>query len=199
MLRPTRIVVVLAVLAVISCVTINIYFPAEEVKSAADKIVHEVWGTRAETPSEPGKPAPPPAEKGSPGSLLRLPFGAKTVFAAQNIDVSTPEIRAIKQAMKQRSRQLFPYLDEGVVGIGRNGLLKVRTTEGLNLRSRAEVNRLVSAENADRLRLYKEIARANGFPEKAGEVQAIFADSWRNQAARGWYLEGKDGSWKKKS
>jgi uncharacterized protein YdbL (DUF1318 family) len=199
MLKPTRILTALAVLAVISCVTINIYFPAEEVKNAAEKIVHEVWGQRAENPNESGRPAPPPVEKGSPGSLLRIPLGPKTAFAAQDINISTPEIRAIKDSMKQRSRELFPYLDSGVVGIGRDGLLKIRSSEGLELKARAEVNRLVAAENADRLRLYKEIAQANGFPEKADEVQSIFADAWRDEAARGWYLEGKDGTWKKKS
>jgi uncharacterized protein YdbL (DUF1318 family) len=45
------------------------------------------------------------------------------------------------------------------------------------LERQGRVQQLVSAENADRRRLYKEIARANGFPEKADEVQQIFADS----------------------
>ena len=66
------------------------------------------------------------------------------------------------------------------------------------VRVRADVQRLVEAENADRRRLYQEIARANGFPEKAGEVQAIFADSWRDKAAKGWYLEQEGGGWKQR-
>ena len=48
------------------------------------------------------------------------------------------------------------------------------------------------------MRLYQEIARANGFPEKAGEVQDIFADSWREQAHKGWYLEAGNGKWSQK-
>jgi uncharacterized protein YdbL (DUF1318 family) len=100
--------------------------------------------------------------------------------------------------MKERSRQLFPFLDSGHVGIGRDGLLKVRTIEGLGLKPRADVQRLVEAENQDRRRLYQEIARANGFPEKIDEVQAIFADSWRDKAARRWYLEQEGGGWTQK-
>jgi uncharacterized protein len=175
-----------------ACVTINIYFPAEELRGAADKIVEEVWGDRS-APPPPG-PLPPANER---GSLLRI-FGPSTAIAAQDINVSTPEIRAVKESMKQRSERLFPFLDSGHVGIGADGLLKVRSTDGLDLRSRGEVNRLVGEENADRQRLYREIARANGFPERAHEVQSIFADSWRDNASAGWYLEQADGTWRRK-
>ena len=81
---------------------------------------------------------------------------------------------------------------------GRDGLLEIRTTEGLDLKARAEVKSLVSAENADRLRLYKEIARANDFPEKADEVQRIFAETWREKADKGWFVEQPGGEWKGK-
>ncbi|WP_432823351.1 DUF1318 domain-containing protein [Trichloromonas sp.] len=190
MKRLLRIFSLVAAVAVVSCVTINIYFPAEEVRGAADKIVNEVWGDRSDEP--PAKPAP----QGKPSSFLHL--GVTSAHAAQDINVSTPEIRAIRETMKQRAGSLFPYLDGGQVGVGQDGLLKVRTTDGLDLRSRGEVNRLVTAENGDRLRLYTEIARANDFPDKAAEVQAVFADSWRDQAASGWFIENKDGSWGKK-
>jgi uncharacterized protein YdbL (DUF1318 family) len=187
----------LAVLAAVSCVTINIYFPAEQVRGAADRIVDEVWGERA-AGTEPDQPAPPPAKPpAQPGSFLKL-LAPSNAFADQDINVSTPEIRAIRESMKERSRQLFPYLDSGHVGIGRDGLFKIRTTEGLGLKPRADVQRLVEAENQDRRRLYQEIARANGFPDKVDEVREIFADSWRDKAARRWYLEQEGGGWKQK-
>ena len=66
------------------------------------------------------------------------------------------------------------------------------------MKARGEVNRLVKAENSDRQRLYKEISVANGFPDKEGEVQSIFAGSWRDNAASGWYLEDSGGGWGKK-
>lgn len=192
-----RSLLLLALVTVVSCVTINIYFPAEQIRGAADRIVDEVWSERTGE-GTPGQPAPAPAKPPVPsGSFLRL-FGPAAAHAAQDINVSTPEIRAIREAMKERSAQLFPYLDAGQVGIGLDGLLKVRSTEGLGLKQKAEVQRLTDAENQDRRRLYQEIARANGFPDKAGEVQTIFADSWRDKAAKGWYLEQNGGNWKQK-
>ena len=125
-------------------------------------------------------------------------LGPAAATAAQDIDVSTPEIRAIREALKERSGQLFPYFDSGQVGIALDGSVKIRSTDGLALKQRAEAQRLVEAENQDRQRLYLEIARANGFPEKATEVQAIFAESWRDKAAKGWYIEQAGGSWKQK-
>jgi len=68
----------------------------------------------------------------------------------------------------------------------------------LGLKQRADAQRLVEAENQDRQRLYLEIARANGFPDKIAEVQAIFAQSWRDKAAKGWYIEQTGGTWKQK-
>jgi uncharacterized protein YdbL (DUF1318 family) len=194
--RVPGILSVLTVIAIISCVTINIYFPAEEVRSAADKIVHEVWGEQSGAPDAPQ--SAPSEAGGKTSGLIRSLFEVRSALAAQDINVSTPAIRAIKNAMKQRSQELFVFLDSGHVGIGSDGLLKVRSTDNLDLKSRGTVTRLVAAENADRLQLYKEIAAANGFADKAGEVQAIFANSWRDQARPGWYLEGSGGSWRRK-
>ena len=190
MKKMLRSLLTLPLLVTAACVTINIYFPAEELRGAADKIVEEVWGER-NLPQDPANQ--PPA--GNPGGFLRWLNGPTTAYAAQDINVTTPEIRAVKDTMKQRSERLFPYLDSGHVGIGTNALLKVRDTEGLDLRARGEVNRLVNEENADRQRLYTEIARANGFPDRAGEVQEIFAASWRDNAKSGWFIEQVDGSW----
>jgi len=189
----------LAVVAAAACVTINIYFPAEEVRGAADKIVDEVWGDRA-APAKPDEqqPAVPPAGDAKPGSSMHWILSPNTAYAAQDINVSTPEIRAIRDSMKDRSDQLFPFLDSGNVGIALDGLLAIRTTDGLSLKDRAAVQRLIEAENRDRKRLYQEIARANGFPEKVDEVQAIFADTWRDKAGKGWYLEQGKGNWTRK-
>jgi len=195
--RFWRSLLLLTVVSVVSCVTINIYFPAEQVRGAADRIVDEVWGERAGS-AEPAKPVSEPAKPpAKPESFLWM-LTPGTAFAAQDIDVSTPEIRAIRETMKERSGQLFPYLDSGHVGLGLDGLLKVRSIDGLGLKARADVQRLVEAENQDRRRLYQEIARANGFPDRADEVQAIFADSWRDKAARGWYIEQAAGGWGQK-
>jgi len=195
MRKITRSMSLLLALTVASCVTINIYFPAEEIRGAADKIVNEVWGEGAK--KGPDEMAPPPAKK-DPGSGFYQLLQPTNAIAAQDINVSTPAIRAIKAAMKKRSGELIGFLKAGNIGLSHDGLLKVRDTSGLNLKQKGQINRLVKEENQDRKRLYKEIAVANDFPDKTSEVQSIFADSWRKQAQKGWYLEKPDGSWARK-
>jgi uncharacterized protein len=190
MRRMFRLSPLFALLLVAACVTINIYFPAEQVRGAADRIVDEVWGDRT-------KDEPPPRPQTPPGSSFLRLLGPSVAYAAQDIDITTPEIRAIREAMRERSSALIPFLASGHVGVGADGYLKVRTTDGLDLRARGEVTRLVKAENDDRARLYREIARANNFPDRVDEVRAIFAETWRERAASGWYLE-KDGGWVQK-
>lgn len=178
-----------AIVVSVSCVTINIYFPAEELRGAADRIVDEVYGE---------KPGPVEKAPESPGSSFLPGIGVKSAYAAQDINVSTPEIRALRADMKVRFDQLAPSLDSGHVGIDARGYLTLRSTDGLGLKQRADIKRLVDAENQDRKRLYQEIARANGFPDKAGEIEAIFSESWRDKAAKGWYLQDDKGRWSQK-
>ena len=194
----------LALCMVAACVTINIYFPAEEVRNAADRIVNEVWGERD---SQPVPPQPEPSADAGPTSLLKMLVGPSTAWAAggingEDINITTPQIRAIKDSMKQRTGDLRPYLDGGQIGIGQDGLLKVRTTEGLDLRGRGQAQRLVNAENQDRLRLYSEIsneiAKNPNRTATPAQVQDVFAESWKAQAASGWYVEKGDGSWQRK-
>ena len=177
------------IVATVSCVTINIYFPAEELRGAADRIVDEVYGE---------KPGPVEKAPEAPGSSFLPRLGVASAYAAQDINVSTPEIRALRADMKARFEQLAPSLDSGHIGIDARGYLALRTTDGLGLKQRAEIKRLVDAENQDRKRLYQEIARANGFPDKAGEIEDIFAESWRDKAAKGWYLQDAKGNWSQK-
>ena len=178
-----------AIVATVSCVTINIYFPAEELRGAADRIVDEVYGEK------PGSAEKSPA---SPGSSFLPGLGVNSAYAAQDINVSTPEIRALRADMKDRFDQLGPSLDAGQVGIDANGYLALRSTDGLGLKQRGKIKRLVDAENQDRKRLYQEIAKANGLPDKAGEIEAIFSESWRDKATKGWYLQDAKGNWSQK-
>ncbi len=193
MKKLMRSLCLLLTLAVISCVTINIYFPAEEMRGAADKIVNEVWGDGTTQGSDKNSSL----EK-SPGSSFYQLLIPASACAAQDINVSTPAIRTIKQSIKQRSGELMGLLGSGHIGLGYDGLLKVRTTDGLSLKDKGQLNKLVKAENNDRQQLYQEIANANNYPDQVGEVQKIFAASWRDQAQKGWYMEDAKGNWKKK-
>ena len=189
-------VTVVLLLILSACVTVNIYFPAAAVQRAADEIVKETWG------GSNGK-----SERVQPQSLL--PFAphrtlslslTRESFAQEaDINVSNPAIRGLRDSIKRRSGAIKPYMDKGSAGINQGGLLVVRSSEGLNLKERAEVQQLIEAENRDREALYAEIAKANNIPPAAvPKIKEIFAKSWIDQAQTGWWIQDSQGNWKRK-
>jgi uncharacterized protein YdbL (DUF1318 family) len=178
-----------------ACVTVNIYFPAAAVERAADEIVKETWGNRTESaPREQPRSLLPAAWKNASVSFIDEAFAQEA-----DINISNPAIRALKDSIKNRSGSIKPFMDRGNVGLTRDGLLTVRTTDGLNLKERAEVQQLVDAENRDRESLYLEIAKANNFPkESVAKIKSIFAKSWAEQAQSGWWIQDAQGNWQKK-
>lgn len=183
-----------AVFSVSACVTVNIYFPAAAVERAADQIVKETWG-------EPEKIPPKPQSRvfDVPFHLTSLGFVGEAQAQEADINISNPAIRALKESIKTRSDAIKPFMDRGNIGIGRDGLLAIRTTDGLNLKERAETKQLIDAENRDREALYAEIAKANNISKDSiPKIKAIFAKSWIEQARPGWWIEDIQGNWKRK-
>jgi uncharacterized protein YdbL (DUF1318 family) len=180
-----------------ACVTVNIYFPAAAVERAADQIVRETWGS---APAEPVKKEQPQSSIfRRQAAFATLRWLAEAHAQEADINVSNPAIRALKDSIKRRAELLKPYMDRGNVGITRDGLLTTRTTEGLSLKERAEVQQLVDAENRDREALYVEIAKANNIAREAvPKIKAIFAKSWIEQAQPGWWIQDAQGNWRKK-
>src|SRR5262245_15804831 len=121
-----------------ACVTVNIYFPAAAVERAAEQIVKETWGG----PEQPVKKEEPRSSLMRPTTVAGLfVFVGEASAQEADINVSNPAIRALKDSIKNRSGSIKPFMDRNNVGITRDGLLTVRTTEGLNLKERAEVQR----------------------------------------------------------
>jgi uncharacterized protein YdbL (DUF1318 family) len=193
MLRKTLFTLVLLVSA---CVTVNIYFPAAAVERAADQIVKETWGG----PQEPVKKEEPRSSILGPAQVTGIFRVVGEAYAQEaDINVSNPAIRALKDSIKTRSNSIKPFMDRANVGIGRDGLLVVRSTDGVNLKERAEIQQLVDAENRDREALYLEIAKANNIArESVPRIKTIFAKSWIEQAQPGWWIQDEQGNWKRK-
>jgi uncharacterized protein YdbL (DUF1318 family) len=193
---------VLAALAVIAgCITVNIYFPAARVEKTAEKIVDEVYREEKEPP--PQEPVEKPRssnERGLFAGLARLArFGPVAAHAEEATTVSNAAIRALKDQIAQRHRELLPFYQQGQVGIAKDGNLEVRSTGGLGLPQVAALKRLVDADNADRRRLYEEVAKAlNLKPEQVPQVRQIFAKQWRDKAQPGWQVQADDGGWVRK-
>ena len=181
----------------VSCVTVNIYFPAAAVEKAADKIVEEVWG---ENIQESDKKEEPQSFLDPLKKLSRIKLGIKEAYAQEaNVNVTTPAIRALKGSMKKKAASIRPFLDKGNVGITNTGTLMIRSNQGLNLKDKAMLSRLVKAENKDREALYREIAKANKYDsDKISDIRTIFAGSWIRNAQKGWWVQDPKGNWAKK-
>src|SRR4029079_954511 len=109
-----------------------------------------------------------------------------------NLDISTPEVRAIVGSLTNRHGQLQPYFASGAIGLTGDGHVEVRDQNVIPLPERAKVKSLVADENRDRDALYAEVAKANGHPEWKGDIQNTFAKRWISEGGRGnWHAGGR--------
>ncbi len=204
----------LASLAIAACVTINVYFPAAAVEQAADKVISEVTGGSKAAPPPGGALLPsellPPDKSGDGLSAVPLLALAAVLDAlipvaqAQaeaNIDISSPEIRAVTESMRSRFPQLEPFFVSGAVGLTNDGRIELRDQSIVSLPERALVRRLIAEDNKDRDALYLEIAKANKHPEWEPQIRKIFARRWheaKDGAKAGWYFQDDAGQWTQK-
>lgn len=193
--RLRKTVSVLAVLLLMAaCVTVNIYFPAAEVKRDAERIVEDVYqDVEEEKKQDEGE------KSGSRGSMLHRLAGLLGPKAAQAQDVtavSNAAIRGLKDQIAGNLQQLKPFLDAGNVGINGQGYLELRNTEGMQVSQVAQVKRLIAQDKGLRDQLYQEVAKARD-TDQVGKVRGIFAETWKSKAKSGWYVQ-RDGNWVRK-
>ena len=198
-------------LTLISCVTINIYFPAAAAEKAAEQIVDDVLNTGAPagSPNDAGQVQPAPGDSSSvfpgqnrqPANMLgrwMLAVVDSLIPRAQtaaNISIETPKIRSIRNSMEQRQAKLQPFYQSGSAGFTNDGMIAIVSSAGLSVQQKSTLSKLISAENADRSNLYKEIAVANGHPEWQADVQKTFARTWINRIPGGWKYQNAQGQW----
>ena len=180
--------------ALVACLTVNVYFyPSEEVDQTARKIIEDIRGTvmpendLEETPKEEGA--------GSQGWHLTGVAHA----ADKETTVSSPAIDSIKEKIKQRFDDLKPYFNAGAIGEANDGLVAIRDASVLPMKDRANLNRIVNEENADRKALYEEVAKELGVEDKdLPKVRRSFADKWQAFAGTGWWVQDVAGNWSKR-
>ena len=124
-------------------------------------------------------------------------FAATWANAEADLEINTPAINAIKASMQARHSQLAAHYNSGAVGLTKDGFIEVHYAKAVPLRDRGGINSLVADENADRAKLYKEIASANKHPEWEGGIRDSFASRWIDKAQSGWWYQGA-GGWAKK-
>jgi uncharacterized protein len=203
---------------VISCVTINIYFPAAAAEKVAEKIVDEVLNA-----DEPNVSPETEQQMNQSKSVIdsqvigqykvltvenltqwnplfaMLDFFIPVANAGEaNISIETAKIRSLRNSMAKRQSKLRPFYQSGAIGFTNKGLVASVGRSGLSVKQRSTVNKLVKSENKDRMALYTEIANANGHPEWKKNIQKTFSNTWINKIKPGWMYQTPSGQWKKK-
>lgn len=190
------------IIAITACVTVNVYFPESAAQRAADRFIRDVYGEDANSPQ-------PPAGENSQSLNIKKFSVSRSLAAIANviipqamaqapdINIQTPAINSLKSAMSARHLELSPGYDSGAIGMAANGLIVLRDAKAIALQQRNQIKQLVVKENQDRNKLYSEVAKANNHPEWESEIRAIFAQRWVSNAPAGWWYES-GGAWKQK-
>lgn len=203
MIRNTTRLLLVTAAFLAACVTINVYFPAAAAEAAADRIIHDVWGPggqpRATGEETTGwRRGPGLAEAVRLAALDVSAFLVPAAHAQVDLDIETPQIRALTASMATRHRQLKPYYASGAVGLTSDAMIEVRDRNAVPLAERNTLRQLVEEENRDRRQLYQAIAQANNHPEWEDEIRKTFAERWISNAQSGWYYRTPGGEWRQK-
>lgn len=188
------------VVALVGCVTINVYFPEAAAQKAADQFIGTVLDSAPTAAPKEQQPPAPAKKDGQPSAmLLDLLIPAAYAADAPNIRIQTATTEAIHGRMQERFRStLAPLFDNGAIGFTQDGLVAVRDAAKVPLDQRAGVNAAVADENRDRNALYREVANANNHPEWESQIRSTFAKGWIERARAGWYYQDSSGAWKQK-
>ncbi len=151
----------LVVLLVISCVTVNVYFPEAAVQAAADKFVEKVKAGAGDNKPKNDK------------SSWWIPF-ISAAYAEANIRTDSPKIKALEQQIIANYKVLLPHIQSGSIYETDEGYLQARAD--LDARTRSVLNQ----HNEDRKTVYQEILRHNNLPgADLSRIEKIFSRSWR--------------------
>ncbi|MDJ1141160.1 YdbL family probable chaperone protein [Marinicella marina] len=185
---------------VAACVTINVYFPAAEVESAAKEFVEDVLREDSDTPTDDQSSVFDEVSVHSIAAAINpINWFIGTAHAQADITLSSPAITALKNKMIERmSQSLRSHLDSNVIGFTNTGLVEVIDASQLGLKDRQALKKVVADENRDREALYREVAIANNHPEWEEQIRAAFVKQWIGQAKSGWSYQNASGQWVKK-
>lgn len=191
-----------------ACVTINVYFPEAAVRDLSQKIEDEVAKEAAKQEAAAPETAPEAKPEGATQSgvapgLLDTLLGVTPAYAAGEVPdpgVSNPAIRKIIESRAARADALGAFKTQGAIGENNQALVEILALDAVaDLRQRAEVQRLVKAENVDREQLFREIAAAQDVDtSQLPRIRETYAETLRANAKPGHKIQTPDGAWKTK-
>jgi hypothetical protein len=203
----------------VSCaiITVNVYFPEKAVKDAyksLDEMLLKTDGQNLPVGEKQPSLGPKPLQPGPQSSLpIIFPDFSLTAVAhaAENGDDlaielgSMPEVASAYAEMSQRQSALNALFNSGAVGLTSQGLVTVR--DKAKATSQDEV--IVSSENKSRktivgsmakaiLKITKQEATKAALDQTIGKAAATYAETRRESAKAGWWIQLQNGKWVQK-
>ena len=198
-------------------ITVNVYFPEKAVKDAyksLDEMLLKKEGEKLPEGEQPPAAEPGPSKS---GPQTRLPFVlpdfsfSSVAHAAENGDDlaielgSMPEVVSAYAEMSRRLTALNALFNSGTVGLSSQGLVTVRDKSKVTAQDEA----IVSAENNNRktvivsmakaiLKITKQDATKAALDQTMGKAAATYAETRREAAKTGWWMQLQNGKWVQK-
>ncbi|MBK8523221.1 MAG: DUF1318 domain-containing protein [Betaproteobacteria bacterium] len=129
---------------------------------------------------------------------LSMPATAVPTADQINLDIGTPPVIAVKHQMAQRYSRLVKFYEPGVMGLGSDGMVKLRDTSRLNPTLLKIAEKLIDQENPDRNSLIYAVAESYGGKEAVPVVRELLVKRWKDQFKSGWWMEDEKGNWYQK-
>ena len=202
--------------AACAIITVNVYFPEKDVKSAYKSLEDELLQP---TPKkEDAAPSPKPSSRLEQRTLLAVAAHWRIALVpdafaeddlAQRIAEEIknyPEVIAAYKGLSQRLARLNQLRDQGLVGEGKDGkvVLRAKPPQVGDAESK-----LIEEENKGRevimtgmakaiLKLSKQEPTSSNLANAKTQASETFASLRRDKAQSGWWIQLPDGTWKRK-
>jgi uncharacterized protein YdbL (DUF1318 family) len=199
-------------LAACAFITVNVYFPEKDVKQAYKSLDDLLLKQGAKDPAqEKEAPVEEKAPEGKPVSFLPSFSLVREACAQDDLAnklavelAGIPDVQKAYEEMRGRMPQLNSLRDSGVVGEAMDGSISIRDNS-----KAATALAHVAGENANRKTVIQNMAKAilriNKQPETKdalkqviGKAAATFAETKREEAKSGWWVQLANGRWVQK-
>jgi hypothetical protein len=131
-------------------------------------------------------------------TFFSLPANAAPTPEQINLDIGTPPVMVAKHTLAQRFSRLVRFYDAGIIGLGNDGMVKMRDGSKLTLTQRQIAEKLIDQENPERNSLIFAIAEAHGGKEAQPATRVAQVKRWKDQFHSGWWMEDTQGNWARK-
>ena len=182
------------VLLLAGCVAVNVYvtFPQEKLDKAMEGLELQIQ------PVAPSPVIPKKQSRFSPGRFLEpAPLYAQMITS--EVKTTSSVIEEAKARRIERLSDIQGYKDEKVLGENNEGLLDIRSTEGLDKDQISSLRKMVKEENNDRMIIYRDVVEINNMvSSEIKRVQVAAAKANRKLAKEGEWIQDENGKWQLK-